>query len=124
MSDKVVSEYLAGLGPDTVAGEVRQLLVDALDAGEPDVAAVAAELAMSPRTLQRRLGDEGTTFRDVLTDTRRGLADALLTAGDLSVTDVGLRLGFSETAAFSRAYRRWTGQSPSALREKGAARKN
>jgi AraC-like DNA-binding protein len=73
---------------------------------------------MSPRTLQRRLGEEGTTFRQVLAGTRLQLAEALLADGDLPVTAVALRLGFSETAAFSRAFRRWTGESPSARRRR------
>jgi AraC-like DNA-binding protein len=101
---------------------VRELLVDALEAGEPDVDAVADELAISGRTLQRRLRDEGTSFREVLATTRRDLAEALLATGVGSVTEIAHRLGFSETAAFSRAFRRWTGQSPATWRRANAGR--
>lgn len=112
VSEQAIDAHIAALAPPTVAEQVGQVLADAILAGEPDVRAVAAELAMSPRSLQRRLADEGTTFRDVLADTRRRLADVMLGSGR-SVTATALRLGFSETAAFSRAYRRWTGHSPS-----------
>jgi AraC-like DNA-binding protein len=120
IGDRTVSDYLATLEPATIAGQVRELLVDALEAGEPDVDALANELAMSGRTLQRRLQDEGTSFREVLATTRRDLAEALLATGVGSVTEIGQRVGFSETAAFSRAFRRWTGQSPASWRRANA----
>ena len=116
VGDQTVAAYLARLQQKSVADQIREVLVDALAAGEPDVDAVAAELAMSGRTLQRRLREEGTSFRDVLASTRRDLAEALLASGAGSVTEIGHRLGFSETAAFSRAFRRWTGQSPASWR--------
>ena len=122
IGDQTVTDYLGTLEPATTSGQVRELLVDALEAGEPDVDAVADELAISGRTLQRRLRDEGTSFREVLATTRRDLAEALLATGVGSVTEIGHRLGFSETAAFSRAFRRWTGQSPATWRRANAGR--
>lgn len=113
VSEQALTQYLDALEPDTIVDQVRAVLVDALDAGAPDIAVVADELAMSRRTLQRRLDAAGTSYRDVLADTRRQLAETLLAAGDATVTEIAHRLGFSETAAFSRAYRRWTGSSPS-----------
>ena len=119
-ADAAVLDYLDTLHSDNQGGDVtrqvRDVLADTIAAGEPDVAAVASELAISSRTLQRRLSDEGTTFRDVLADTRRDLGMALLRDPDRSVTAIGRRLGFSETAAFTRAFRRWTGRSPTAWR--------
>ena len=119
-ADAAVLDYLDTLRIDNHGGavtrQVRDVLADAIAAGEPDVAAIASELAISSRTLQRRLSDEGTTFRDVLADTRRDLAMALLRDPERSVTAIGRRLGFSETAAFTRAFRRWTGGSPTAWR--------
>lgn len=116
VSEQALTRYLDGLEPDTIVDQVRAVLVDALDAGAPDITVVASELAMSRRTLQRRLDEVDTTYRDVLADTRRQLADTLLAAGDASITEIAHRLGFSEQAAFSRAYRRWTGSSPSSHR--------
>jgi len=71
---------------------------------------------MSGRTLQRRLGDEGTTFRDVLADTRQELASSLLRESNRSITEIGRQVGFSEPAAFARAFRRWTGHTPTTFR--------
>lgn len=112
ISDTVVAEYLAGLDADTLLDDIRAVLADTLHAGEPVLAAIANELAMSPRTLQRRIGEHGTTFRGVVAETRLDLATALLANG-VSVTETSRRVGFSETAAFSRAFRRWTGGAPS-----------
>ncbi len=62
IGDQAVVDYLATLDAVTVRGRVRELLVEALEAGEPDVDVIAAELAMSGRTLQRRLRVEGTSL--------------------------------------------------------------
>jgi AraC-like DNA-binding protein len=76
---------------------------------------------MSARTLQRRLGDSGTTYKELLDDTRRALALAYLSAPQHSVNEITYRLGFSSGSCFTRAFRRWTGQSPSDWRA-GAVR--
>ena len=80
----------------------------------PDIAANA--LALSRRTLSRRLAAEGTSFRMVLDDLRRELACALLQDHSLSIADIAFFLQYSEPAAFNRAFRRWMGRSPSAFR--------
>jgi AraC-like DNA-binding protein len=74
---------------------------------------VCRELAVSRQTLHRRLRLEGTTFAALHDAARQQLADALLRRDGLPVAVVAFRLGFSEPAAFSRAYKRWTGQRPS-----------
>lgn len=115
-NDTVVASYLAGLDPDTVTRRVRTALVDLLVGGEADACSVARVLNMSTRTLQRQLQQEDTTFRDVLRDLRRDLAEAYLRAGEHNVTEITYLLGFSETATFSRAFKAWTGVSPSRFR--------
>ncbi|WP_051178296.1 helix-turn-helix transcriptional regulator [Nocardia concava] len=77
----------------------------------PTLTEMARELAMSERTLHRRLAEEGTTFRAVVDQTRQLLAEELLAQG-LTVEAVSRRLGYSDTAAFSHAYRRWHGRPP------------
>jgi AraC-like DNA-binding protein len=74
--------------------------------------AVARALSVSRRTLSRRLADEGTSFRDLLDAVRHESACALLHDGSLSVADIAFFLQYSEPAAFHRAFRRWTGQTP------------
>lgn len=94
------------------SGRVAALLHEQPDA---DLQQVCRRLAMSRHTLHRRLRDEGTTFVSVQETSRRQLADALLQRERLSISAVAARLGYSEAAAFSRAYKRWTGAPPSAI---------
>ncbi|MVU82184.1 helix-turn-helix domain-containing protein [Nocardia sp. ET3-3] len=93
------------------AAQVRHLLLQN-PARMPSLTEVARELAMSERTLHRRLSEEHTTFRGVLDQVRQLLAVELLEQG-LTVEAVARHLGYSDTAAFSHAYRRWHGHPPS-----------
>jgi len=70
---------------------------------------------MSTRNLQRRLDDEGTSYKALLNDARASLARSYVREGRLSVTEIAFVLGFAETSTFSRAFRRWTGKSPRAF---------
>jgi AraC-like DNA-binding protein len=76
------------------------------------MAEAAARLHMSPRTLQRRLEEEGTRFSEVVEDARLELARRLLADPSVTLGDVAYRTGFSDLATFSRAFKRWTGQPP------------
>jgi AraC-like DNA-binding protein len=82
------------------------------DRGAP-APAVARALGLSGRTLQRRLAAEGVTFRDLVDRFREEEAERLLDAGALALSEVALRLGFSDQTAWNRAFRRWKGSSPS-----------
>jgi AraC-like DNA-binding protein len=107
-------ELLARLGTDqVVAARVQRLLVDELRGGEPTLGRLAKRMAMSARTLQRRLEEEGTSFAAVLDDTRRELAGAYMAQRDVALADVSYLLGFSEQSAFTRAFQRWHGVAPS-----------
>ena len=75
--------------------------------------AVAAALGVAPKTMYRRLKAEGATFAEVLDDLRRRLAVSFLADRQVSVTEAAYLTGFSEPAAFSRAFKRWTGARPS-----------
>lgn len=77
----------------------------------------AASQNMSLRTFQRRLEDEGTGFRALLDQTRTERAETLLGDPLCSLSEVGYHCGFSEQASFSRAFKRWTGKTPSAYRK-------
>lgn len=116
MSDAVLVDYLVGLSPDTTAQRVREVLVDLLPGGDPTIGAVADRLHTSERSLQRALGNEGSGFREVLQGVRQELAEAYLRTGEHSVTEVTYLLGYQETATFSRAFKQWTGVSPSRFR--------
>lgn len=101
----------------TVGDRVRRILAPATESGTwPTAEQVAARLTMSPQTLRRRLSDEGTSYRQVTEEVRRDAAIASLVRGDETTADLAARLGFSETSAFNRAFRRWTGSTPGAYR--------
>jgi AraC-like DNA-binding protein len=72
----------------------------------------AKQLAVSPRTLARRLSEEGTSFSDVLEGLRNDLAARYLADEDFGIAQIAWLLGYEETSAFSRAFKRWTGKTP------------
>lgn len=100
----------------TVRGRVESLLMPVLHTGEIGVESIAARLGMSRATLFRRLKAEGTTFAGVLDDLRRRLALHYLAGRRVSVNETAYLVGFSDPAAFSRAFKRWTGASPRTVR--------
>ena len=77
---------------------------------------VAGMLALHPRTLQRRLAEEGTGFDHLRDEALRERAHQYLTESSLAMSHVALALGFSEQSALTRACKRWFGQTPTALR--------
>lgn len=105
----------AGEGPGFAAQVAR--LVDSHETA-PSLPAVARALAVSPRTLVRRLAQEDTTFRDILDAHRRASALALLVESALDVATIAERLGYRDTANFGRACRRWFGVAPGRLRHR------
>jgi AraC-like DNA-binding protein len=116
-NDAVAAEYLERLKDARLAPRVRQAIVSHLPQGDPDPAVVARRLGMSLRNLQRKLAEEGTSFQALLDDTRAGMARGYLDEARYSVSEITYLLGFSGVSNFSRAFKRWTGQSPSAYRQ-------
>ncbi|MEV6235350.1 AraC family transcriptional regulator [Lentzea sp. NPDC051838] len=93
-----------------VARDVRAVIAD----GVTDAGLIAARLHLSPRTLRRHLAVEGTSLRQLVDEARRFQAIELMTQHRLSVEQVALRLGYADAATFIRAFRRWTGTTPTA----------
>ena len=102
--------------PNSLRRRVETKLEPMLERGEVGLDRLASELGMSRQTLYRRLKAEGTTFEAVLDALRQRLARRYLRQQNFSVKKTAYLLGFSDPAAFSRAFKRWTGRSPSALR--------
>jgi AraC-like DNA-binding protein len=119
--DAIALQYLSRIERDNIQARVREVLTRRLSHGEPSQEDVAELLNMSARTLQRKLGDGGTTYKEILDETRRVLALAYLSAPRHTVSDVTYLLGFSAGSSFTRAFRRWTGQSPSDWRAAAGA---
>src|SRR5690349_4791920 len=82
----------------------------------PDVSAVARELGLSDRTLQRRIDDDGMTFCKLLLEARQELAREYLNRPDIDVAEVAYLLGYEDSNSFYRAFRTWEGTTPSQLR--------
>ncbi len=99
---------------------VRALLLELLPVGRATMGDVAAELAMSTRTLHRRLAGEDTTFQQILDQTREDLARHYLANPHLSAPEISFLLGYEETSSFYRAFHNWTGETPERVRS-GAA---
>lgn len=99
---------------DTIQS-VRELLAADLR-GSPSLTTVARELKMSPRTLQRRLSQEGMSLRDIKTAIKRNAALAKLTRTDQTVSQIAYEIGYSDAAAFYRAFRNWTSNGPRSYR--------
>lgn len=116
--DGLLSQIPVG---NSVTAATRHYVAEALPGGEPTLLTVAARLHMSPRTLQRRLGDEGTNFVDLLADVRHAGALSHLQNPEIAIHEVAFLLGFSEVSAFYRAFKRRTGVTPAEYRRAGAA---
>jgi AraC-like DNA-binding protein len=101
---------------DSLIEQLRSWIFNRIGTGLPELADVARELGTSPRTLQRRLADEQMTWRDLVDDVRRELAERRMTDPRASTTEVAFVLGFSDGSAFTRAFRRWTGHAPAEYR--------
>ena len=113
-NDEVIARHLARIERGRASSRLRSWFTDQLPAGEPTEEAAARSLGMSLRNLQRRLQEEGTTYREALQEARREMARSYLDEGHASVTEIAFLLGFADTSSFSRAFRRWTGLSPRA----------
>ncbi|MEM8855063.1 MAG: AraC family transcriptional regulator [Pseudomonadota bacterium] len=100
----------------TLRQRVRDAIATSLSAGVPRMAVVARRMGMSERTLQRRLGEEGLSFQEIVEGARRELAEGLLSHSDYALAEIGFLTGFSEQSAFTRAFKRWCATTPAAYR--------
>ena len=112
-NDEVVVRYLARHGGGGVLVKTREALLESLPSGAPTKPEIARRLGMSTRSLARMLAAEGTSFTDLLAEARLTLAKNYLDEGRLPVTEIAFILGFADTSAFSRAFKRWTNVAPS-----------
>jgi len=108
--------YLAKLDHADVETRVKTLIIQGLPAGNVTQSDIASRMHMSARTLHNKLASRNTNFHQLVEDTRRSLASAYMENPRMSVGEIAYLLGFSEASNFSRAFKRWTGRSPSARR--------
>jgi AraC-like DNA-binding protein len=108
LCDRLLSELRLSTG---VAGKVREIFLACM--GQPtSFELIAGRLGMSPRTLRRKLEQEGTSFRELIDELRAHAAIKYVRDTDLTIEDIAFALGFSDAAAFRHAFRRWTKSAP------------
>jgi len=110
-----LQEYLAMLQeryPENLSDQVKDIIGQLLATGECILNTIASTLDMQPRVLQLRLQEAGGNYGELLRETRLELAEQHLRHRSLSIMDLALKLGYSETSTFSRNFKQWTGYSP------------
>ena len=108
LNDRFLVQCLADRDKADAVSRTRAVILDQL---------ASETLYINVRSLQRKLQAEGTTFKAVLNEVRLELADKYIRDQSLSLSEIAFLLGFAEISSFSRAFKRWTGASPSAYRE-------
>jgi AraC-like DNA-binding protein len=116
LHERFAGEYLQHFDHAQVSYRAREMIIRRLPDGEPKRDEIAGELGMSERTLQRRLEEEGTSFIQLMDDTRRELAEQYLGRLQLSLAQAAYLLGFADQSSFFRACRRWFDLSPGQYR--------
>lgn len=115
--DAYARDVLAKLpADDDLLHRVEHIVATTLARGLPEMEQVAAQLATSARTLQRRLAERETTFQALVDGVRRSYAERFLGDGRLALGEIAFLVGFSDASNFHRAFRRWTGMTPAAFR--------
>lgn len=100
------------ISANKIAADAEVLIKEALPSGIPSVIQIGTHMGMSSRTLTRRLSERGLTFRNLVKQTQEKISKNLLKNSSNTVSEIAFQTGFSEQSAFSRAFKRWTGQSP------------
>ena len=116
LNDHIVVRYLASQSKDDIVNRVKTAIIENLGEGAVTESAIAQCLHMSTRNLNRKLTTENTSFKAQLLEIRSELANQYINDATLTLTEISYQLGFSEISSFSRAYKRWTGRSPSEAR--------
>jgi len=116
-NDQVIVAYLAKFNRNAIIMRVKDRLIAQLPSGNVTEESVAEALNLSLRSLQRKLREEGTTYKQVLDETRRALAEKYIEGSVLTLNEIAYLLGFAEPSSFSRSFRRWNGVSPSSYRD-------
>lgn len=117
-AERLLQAKLSTQSDDGIVTQVRASIVSNLAQDRARLCAIAEDLNLSQRTLQRKLADAGASFQQVLDLTRKELAQGYLLQRDLGLADIAFLLGFQEQSAFNHAFKEWTGESPGSYRER------
>jgi AraC-like DNA-binding protein len=114
--EEVIKRHLLNLDRNNILNRIRLKLMDALPSGRVTEEGMAEAMNMSKRTLHRRLRENNETFRSILTQVRQDLANRYIRDPSFSMTEIAFMLGYTDTSAFSRAFRNWFGHAPTHAR--------
>jgi AraC-like DNA-binding protein len=117
LNEHIVVKYLAHSEKNDIVNRCKAVIIDALGSGGVTESLVAESLHMTPRNLHRKLQKEGTSFKLLLNEVRHDLALQYIKDRTMTLTEISFMLGFSEVSSFSRAFKNWTGKSPSKVRQ-------
>lgn len=119
--DRHLEQELAALSTnEDLEQRVRRTVANVLSEGVPTLSHIASELGLGARTLQRRLSEQGHSFQSVVDMARKELAQRLLRETDYALAEIAFLTGFAEQSGFTRAFKRWAGQTPRSYRIGGA----
>ncbi|MGI9318626.1 MAG: AraC family transcriptional regulator [bacterium] len=118
INDQIVIDYLARYDQQSLVAKVQAKIIERLPSGRPNQVEVARMLNMSLRNFQRKLKQEGTSFRELVDTIRKDLAIQFIKEQDRSISAISYSLGFTEPANFTRSFKTWTGMSPKQFRQK------
>jgi AraC-like DNA-binding protein len=116
LAPQLEDQLKASRAERSVQEQVKWVLRRLLSGSRPDIDIVARELGMSGRTLQRRISEEGGSFRQLLNDTRRELVGEYLVDDAVEIAEAAFLLGYEDVNSFYRAFRSWTGTTPAEWR--------
>jgi AraC-like DNA-binding protein len=117
LNEHIVVKYLAHSEKLDIVNRVKAAIIDGLSNGVVTEASIAGELHTTPRNMHRKLQKEDTSFKTLLTDIRKELAQQYIQDRSKTLTEISFMLGFSEVSSFSRAFKGWTGVPPSEARQ-------
>lgn len=117
LNEHIVVKYLAHREKADILNRTKAAIIDNLGSGGVSETSIAESLHMTPRNMHRKLQKQATSFKILLTEIRRELAQQYIQDRTKTLTEISFLLGFSEVSSFSRAYKGWTGQPPSEARQ-------
>ena len=118
LNDQTVIDYLARCERNNLSMQVRASIIERLPDGRPNQEDIAHILNTSLRSLQRKLKEEDTNFKELLNETQQDLALQYIRDSSRTIGEITYLLGFSEPSNFARAFKRWTGKSPGEFRSR------
>jgi len=95
-----------------ISARVSEVLVKSLAGGPPSIEVVSKQIGVSPRSLQRKLNEVGTSYQKVVEEVQRALSERYLKSSEMTICEISYLLGFSQQSAFQRAFKRWKGITP------------